>query len=422
MNDIITVDSSTSTDLTTGTLPEGWKQAKWEDVLAPGKESFRRGPFGSALKKSIFVEEGYKVYEQSNAINDDCSLGRYRISDDKFKELATFAVASRDFLISCSGTIGRMTQIPEEFEEGVINQALLRVRIDYEQMSDNFFRILFESPIIQRQILQNSTGTAMSNVKGVKELKAISVPVPPLAEQERIVEILEEQLSRLDAALESVRVVREKAAQFRRSLLHAAFTGALTGHDPTPGALPDGWEFYSLGELVKTSYGKGLEKSLRLESGPVPVVGSAGLMAYTQEPLVVGETIVVGRKGNIGEVQYFADGVWPIDTVYYFEVPPSLKAKYFFFILKSKEMRRLDSSTSTPSLRREDMERVLIEIPPLAEQERIVEILEEQLSRLDAALASADVIEKRSAALRRSLLHAAFTGKLTEQWREQHYV
>ena len=63
-----------------------------------------------------------------------------------------------------------------------------------------------------------------------------------------------------------------------------------------------------------------------------------------------------------------------------------------------------------------------VPIPPLAEQERIVEILEEQLSRLDAALAVADSVEKRSAALRRSLLHAAFTGRLTEQWREQTNV
>ena len=65
---------------------------------------------------------------------------------------------------------------------------------------------------------------------------------------------------------------------------------------------------------------------------------------------------------------------------------------------------------------------VEVAVPPLAEQERIVEILDQHLSRLDAALASADAIEERSAALRRSLLHAAFTGRLTEQWREHAHV
>ena len=58
-------------------------------------------------------------------------------------------------------------------------------------------------------------------------------------------------------------------------------------------------------------------------------------------------------------------------------------------------------------------------LPAPEEQERIVEVLEVQLSRLDAALAVADEVEERAAALRRSLLHAAFTGKLTEEWREK---
>ena len=61
-------------------------------------------------------------------------------------------------------------------------------------------------------------------------------------------------------------------------------------------------------------------------------------------------------------------------------------------------------------------------IPSMEEQTSIVALLEEHLSRLDAALASADAIEERSAALRRSLLHAAFTGRLTEQWREHAHV
>ena len=61
-----------------------------------------------------------------------------------------------------------------------------------------------------------------------------------------------------------------------------------------------------------------------------------------------------------------------------------------------------------------------IALPTLPEQHRIVEILEEQLSRIDAALAAADTVEQRATALRRSLLHAAFTGRLTEQWRQEH--
>jgi restriction endonuclease S subunit len=183
--------------------------------------------------------------------------------------------------------------------------------------------------------------------------------------------------------------------------------------ETTSEMLPKGWTSSSLGEIVKPRYGKSLDKSKRKESGIYPVVGSAGVMTFTDEPLITGEVIVVGRKGNVGDVQIFKEGVWPIDTVYYFEQPSNLDIDYFFFALISQEMKKLDSSTATPSLRREDLEAVRINIPLLDEQIKIVEILEEQFSHLNAALESVRAVREKTARFRRSLLHAAFTGALS---------
>src|SRR5262249_10230353 len=151
-------------------LPQGWVWTTWESILSLDDGSFKRGPFGSALKKSIFVSSGYKVYEQYCPINDDCSYVRYYITPEKYEELKAFAVKARDFLISCSGvTLGRITQVPDDFEEGIINQALLRVRINNEIVNDQFFLKLFRSPYFQKQIFDNVTGSAIPNVKGVKD-------------------------------------------------------------------------------------------------------------------------------------------------------------------------------------------------------------------------------------------------------------
>jgi len=112
-------------------LPEGWAWCTWDAVLAFSEGAFKRGPFGSALKKSLFVNKGYKVYEQYCPINDDCSFGRYYITQEKFEELKSFEMKARDFLISCSGvTLGRITQVPLHCEPRIINQALLRVRLN----------------------------------------------------------------------------------------------------------------------------------------------------------------------------------------------------------------------------------------------------------------------------------------------------
>jgi len=246
-----------------------------------------------------------------------------------------------------------------------------------------------------------------------QQMAAYLMPLPPLPEQERIVEILEEQFSRLNSALASVKAVREKAQAFRRSLLHAAFNGELTGGTK-------GWREVALGELTTIRYGKSLDKSMRSDAGRYPVVGSAGVMTKTATPLVSEPCVVVGRKGNVGAVQFFPTGCYPIDTVYYFIAPEAVDTNFLTLTLEGKKLQDLDSSTAIPSLRRDDLESVQVAYPTLAEQERIVEILEAQFSRLDNAVEVANQLEARIAAERRSLLHSAFTGELTAKWRATH--
>jgi len=135
-------------------------------------------------------------------------------------------VKAKDFLISCSGvTLGRITQVPDEYEEGIINQALLRVRIESKLISDSFFKMLFRSPYFQNQIFGNSTGMAIPNVKGVKELKAIPLPLPPLAEQHRIVAKVDELMALCDQMEDRLTTT----ATARRQLLEATLVEALSG-------------------------------------------------------------------------------------------------------------------------------------------------------------------------------------------------
>jgi type I restriction enzyme, S subunit len=204
-------------------LPLAWEWVCWESILAFGHASFRRGPFGSSLTKSIFVSSGYKVYEQYCPINDDCSFARYYITPQKYEELQQFAVKAKDFLISCSGvTLGRITQVPDEYEEGIINQALLRVRIENKLISDLFFKMLFRSPYFQNQIFSKSTGMAIPNVKGVKELKSIPLPLPPIPEQHRIVTKVNELMKLCDELDKQILNTANTRSQFQEAILHAA--------------------------------------------------------------------------------------------------------------------------------------------------------------------------------------------------------
>ena len=203
-------------------------------VLAHEEGAFKRGPFGSALTKAIFVDKGFKVYEQYCPINDDCSFARYYITPEKFEELQAFEVKAGDYLISCSGvTLGRITQVPEKFERGIINQALLRVRINESVINHRYFLHLFRSALFQKAIFDNSTGSAIPNVKGVKELKAMAIPLPPLAEQTRIVAEVERRLSVVKELEAMMSANLQRATRLRQSILQKAFTGELTIDKPT---------------------------------------------------------------------------------------------------------------------------------------------------------------------------------------------
>lgn len=85
----------------------------WEMVTLSEYCSFKRGPFGGSLKKEIFVKDGYLVYEQYHAINDDFVFERYFVTPEKYKELEGFKVQAGDLLISCSGTMGKIAIIPD---------------------------------------------------------------------------------------------------------------------------------------------------------------------------------------------------------------------------------------------------------------------------------------------------------------------
>jgi len=102
-------------------IPNSWKKIKFIDLIKYEENSIKRGPFGSAIKKAFFVPEGNKVYEQKNAINNDATIGKYYINESKYKELERFSVKGGDYIISCSGTIGKISKLPLDALKGVIN-------------------------------------------------------------------------------------------------------------------------------------------------------------------------------------------------------------------------------------------------------------------------------------------------------------
>jgi len=174
-------------------IPKGWAWVRLEQIVELNDNSIRRGPFGSSITKSMFIpksEDAIKVYEQKNAIKKSAILGDYYISKEYYNKLKSFEVFPGDIIISCAGTIGEAYLLPECIEKGIINQALLKLRINNKVILNNYFLYLFKS-LTKVKINNDSKGSAMKNLGSVRYLKEELVfPLPPLAEQKRILKKL----------------------------------------------------------------------------------------------------------------------------------------------------------------------------------------------------------------------------------------
>ena len=166
-------------------IPDSWEVVRLQNI-----GEYRKGPFGSSLTKSMFVPKGkssIKVYEQKNAIQKDCTLGTYYIPIEYYNEkMKGFTVLSNDIIVSCAGTIGETYILPSSAEIGIINQALMRMRIT-SQINVDYFLIYFDY-VIKETARESSKGSAIKNIPPFDIFKKIILPLPPLKEQKRIVQ------------------------------------------------------------------------------------------------------------------------------------------------------------------------------------------------------------------------------------------
>ena len=223
----------------TGELTANWRKHhgltmdSWEEKTLNDIASYKKGPFGSSITKAMFVPKTantYKVYEQGNVIRKDLTYGHYYITSEKYQELKGFSVKAGDILISCAGTIGEVYKLPPECEEGVINQALMRVRLN-QNIIEGYFCYYF-GEIIKDDVIDKSNGTAMKNIPPFKVLKAIQIKLPTINEQTEIVRIVDNLLAKEQKAHSIAQNALAKIDLIKKSILVRAFRGQLATNNP----------------------------------------------------------------------------------------------------------------------------------------------------------------------------------------------
>jgi type I restriction enzyme S subunit len=129
-----------------------------------------------------------------------------------------------------------------------------------------------------------------------------------------------------------------------------------------------------LSEVAKIRHGKDYKN---LQNGNIPVYGSGGIMTYVDKYSYDKPTVLIPRKGSITNLFYLETAFWNVDTIYYTEIDnKQIIPKFFFYFMKTVDLLSLDTGSGRPSLTMEILNKLIIPVPPLSEQERIVTILD----------------------------------------------
>jgi type I restriction enzyme S subunit len=185
------------------------------------------------------------------------------------------------------------------------------------------------------------------------------------------------------------------------------------------GVLPEGWATRCIGQILDARYGKALPQKAR-RGGGIAVYGSNGPVGAHDEAITAAPVIVIGRKGSVGAINYSEEPVWPIDTTYFIDKFSVFEPEFLRGLLLQLGLDQMDRSTAIPGLSREQLYERRARIPPLAEQHRIAERLDEIDRRRASVGARLQTVRTVLERLRSAVFAAACSGRLTEDWRNVH--
>lgn len=132
----------------------------------------------------------------------------------------------------------------------------------------------------------------------------------------------------------------------------------------------------ALGTFCEFKYGKSLPDKKR-NGGEFPVYGSNGIVGHHDTPLTTGPTIIIGRKGSAGALQYSPIPCCPIDTTYYVDrTCTEADLRWLYFALQNLGLENLNKHVAVPGLNRNDAYEKVLPLPPLDEQKRIAAVLD----------------------------------------------
>ena len=432
----VTSDKCIANEVPFEELPDGWAWARLETVYNfidyRGKTP-HKSPSGVRLMTASNIRQGYIDYTREEYISEDEYATRLSRGETHRGDLLFTTEAPMGYCAIC------------EMKRCSCGQRVITLQNYGTAGPDNALICqIILSPLFQIQVKHHATGTTAKGIKAAV-LKELFLPIPPLAEQRRIVGRVNELMPLVEeyGGLEDAREALDSAlpGRLRKSVLQLAVQGGLVPQDPAdepagvllerirgqrrqlvaekkmkapkggesiifagsdgrhyekrvdakgresepvciedeiPFEIPEGWEWARLGSVFSMQAGKNIKASLlsdiQTEKTPYPCFGGNGIRGFVAKPNASGDFPIIGRQGALcGNVKRATGDFYATEHAVMVSCFLNVDIAWACLFLSALNLNQYATATAQPGLAVSKISEVLIPMPPLAEQHRIVE-------------------------------------------------
>lgn len=404
---------------------------------------------GFAFKSQHYSSAGIRIIRITNVQDgfiQDKKPVYYPLESQK--EITPFMLKDGDFLMSLTGNVGRVAIIDASFLPAALNQrvACLRIKSEDSVRKEYIFYFCLQKQFVS-DCIKSAKGSAQLNMS-TEWLKEYPIPLPPLAEQQRIVDRIESLFAKLDEAKEKAQAVVDSFETCKAAILHKAFTGELTAKwREEHGVGMESWEKKRVGELcISLKYGTAKKSDA---SGNVVVLRMGNLqqgeidwsdLAYSNDPddiekykLFPGDVLFnrTNSAALVGKTAIYRGEHPAIYAGYLIKLDydhDKIIGDYLNYALNTLDAKKYCNSVKTDGVNQSNINAKKIgaysfNVPSIPEQEKIASVIQKLLSKEQQSKAAAEIVLDQIDLMKKSILARAFRGELgTNDPREESAV
>lgn len=397
-------------------IPNNWCWTYFKDIFYIEN--------GYAFKKIDYKKEGIPLVRISNIENGIVNINECIYVNKLEKNEEKYVIEKGDLLIALSGATTGKNGVYYLDEIAYLNQRIGNIKIKNKEKVLNEYRNYYIA-LKNEDILNLAYGGAQPNISP-KVIEFISIPLPPIKEQQRIVNRIESLFAKLDRAKELIENTLAQFEQNKMAILHKAFTGELTVKWRKEKNINEKNFFnkVKLKNVIKLISGRDVSVSLcNDKSIGIPyILGASNIKdnkffieRWIENPVVVSEKndILLSVKGTIGKLYLQKEEKINISRqIMALRALNELNTHYlYYFLLRECERLKFEGNGLIPGISRKDILDLNILLPTLEEQQEIVNILDRLLAKYNKIKNLEQQLEKIEL-LKKAILAKAFRGEL----------